>query len=127
MAEKITKQEAVRRALDQLGPEAKPTQMQGWIKDQFNIEMGRDHISTAKGDILRKAGKKRKSRGKRPPAQKSAARKAEAGKPAAPKPPRAPSVRGGHAIPLEDVLAVKDLVVRLGPGPLRTLIDAFAG
>src|SRR6516225_8308864 len=57
MAEKLTKQEAVRRALNHLGPEAKPTQIQGWIKDQFNIEMGRDHISTSKGDILRKAGK----------------------------------------------------------------------
>jgi hypothetical protein len=52
MAEKITKQEAVRRALGHFGPEAKPTQMQGWIKEQFNIEMTTNHISTAKGGIL---------------------------------------------------------------------------
>jgi hypothetical protein len=127
MAEKITKQEAVRRALNELGPEAKPTQMQGWIKEQFNIEMGKDHISTAKGDILRKAGKKRKSKGKRPATQKSAARKVEAAGSSAPKPISAPSAKGQNSIPLEDVLAVKDLVVRLGPGPLRTLIDAFTG
>jgi hypothetical protein len=35
---------------------------------------------------------------------------------------------GGRAggIPLEDILAVKDLVGRLGARPLHTLIDAFA-
>ena len=123
MAKKLTKQEAVRRALDHFGRDAKPTQMQGWIKEHFNIEMTTNHISTAKGGILHKAGN-RKSKGRKPVVQKSAARTVAA-KRAATKPPTAPSAKGGHSIPPEDVLTVKDLVVRLGPGPLRTLIDAF--
>jgi hypothetical protein len=47
MAEKITKQEAVRRALAHFGKDGKPAQMQGWIKQQFNLDMSTDHISTA--------------------------------------------------------------------------------
>jgi hypothetical protein len=119
MAEKITKQEAVRRALAHFGREAKPAQMKGWIKEEFRIDMSTDHISTAKGEILRKARE-----GKKPAAR-------EAGpKPSAPpqaKPTPAPATGGGSGrIPLEDILAVKDLVGRLGAGPLHALIDAFA-
>jgi hypothetical protein len=114
MAEKITKQEAVRRALAELGNDAKPAQMKGWIKERLGIDMTADHISTAKGDILRKAGvkSKRKKRG-RPAAKPEAA--AQAGP--APKP---------ASIRLDDLLYVKALVGRHGPGPLHTLIDAFA-
>src|SRR5579872_5675063 len=119
MAEKITKQEAVRRALAHFGKDGKPAEMQGWIKQQFNIEMTTDHISTAKGEILRKAT-----------AQKAAARKAAAPKPqvqpAAAFTAPAKSTANASGIPLADILAVKALVVRLGAGPLHTLIDAFA-
>ncbi len=119
MAEKITKQEAVRRALAHFGKDGKPAQMQGWIKQQFNIDMTTDHISTAKGEILRKAA-----------AQKTAARKAAAPKPqvqrAAASTAAAKPSGGQAAVPLADILAVKDLVRRLGAGPLHTLIDAFA-
>jgi hypothetical protein len=120
MAEQITKVEAVRRALGHFGKGGKPAQMQGWIKEQLGIDMGTDHISTAKGEILRKKGGK---------AKKSAATKA------APKPAVQPAAAstsaarsGGKAggIPLEDILAVKELVGRLGAKPLHTLIDAFA-
>jgi hypothetical protein len=121
MAEQITKKEAVRRALAHFGKDGKPAQMQGWIKEQFGIEMSTDHISTAKGQILRKKGGK---------AKKSAAKKS------APKPPVQPAAAstspakasGGRAsgIALEDILAVKELVGRLGARPLHTLIDAFS-
>jgi hypothetical protein len=127
MAEKLTKQEAVRRALNHFGPDAMPIQMQGWIKEQFNLAMTTNHISTSKGDILRKAGGKGKAKRGRPAAQKSAAQTVAEKPAASQKPPSAPSGKRGGSIPLEDVLTVKDLVVRLGPGPLRTLIDAFAG
>jgi hypothetical protein len=127
MAEKITKQEAVRRALAHFGREAKPAQMKGWIKEEFRIDMSTDHISTAKGEILRKAREGKKPAAKKPAPPKSAAR--EAGpKPTAPpqaKPTPAPAT-GGGGIPLEDILAVKNLVGRLGAGPLHALIDAFA-
>jgi hypothetical protein len=117
MAEKITKQEAVRRALAHFGNDAKPSQMQGWIKDELGIEMGADHISTAKGDILRKKGVKGKRAAKKRP---KAAKKAVA-QPAAATPGTRPA-----AIPLEDILYIKRLVGRVGPDSLHTLIDAFA-
>jgi hypothetical protein len=109
MAETISKQEAVRRALAHFGRDAKPAQMQGWIGQQFNIKMTTDHISTAKGEILRKAAAKKASAPK-PQVQRAAASATPA----------------KAAVPLADILAVKDLVRRLGADPLHTLIDAFA-
>jgi hypothetical protein len=108
----MTKQEAVRQALSELGNDAKPTQIKGFVKERFGIEMTTDHISTAKGDILRKAGGKGKSVAKKPAQVQSAA--------------TANSSGSKTGIPLEDILSVKDLVGRLGAEPLRTLIDAFA-
>jgi hypothetical protein len=84
MAETISKQEAVRRALAHFGNDAKPVEMQPWIKGEFGIEMSTDHISTAKGEILRKAGLGgRPKKGKAP--AKKAAPKAAAQKTAVPK------------------------------------------
>jgi hypothetical protein len=133
MAEKISKQEAVRRALAHFGNDAKPTQMQGWIKSEFGIDMGTDHISTAKGDILRKAGVKAKPAKKAakaaPKAQAAkAAPKAQAAK-AAPKvqkagPPPKPQPAGG--IPLDAIISVKALLGRIGRDQLHKLIDALA-
>ena len=127
MAEKISKQEAVRRALAHFGNDAKPMQMQGWIRSEFGIEMGTDHISTAKGDILRKAGVKKK------PASKKLGPKAQKAGPKAVPAPQAdarvrsvagPTKSGGIA--LDDILSVKALLVRVGPDQLHKLIDALA-
>jgi hypothetical protein len=136
MAEQITKLEAVRRALGALGRDARPAQMQPYIRDHFGIEMTAEHISTSKGDILskKKAGKKKAGKGgaaRRPAAQDAAARKAEVKEGAAQQVvvQRKPaSARGGEGagIPLDDILYVKELVGRFGPGQLHTLIDAFA-
>jgi hypothetical protein len=116
MAEQVTKQEAVRRALAHFGKGGKPAQMQGWIEQQFNLKMTTDHISTAKGEILRKKGRKAKKAAPKPQVQPAAASTSPA------------KSSGGKAggIPLEDILAVKELVGRLGARPLHTLIDAFS-
>jgi hypothetical protein len=116
----ISKQEAVRRALAELGTDAKPTAIRGFVKDRFGIEMGTDHISTAKGEILRKARAQGTPAQARPAVQPSAQQAVPASPPAPAK-----AAAGQAAIPLADILAVKGLVVRLGPGPLRALIDAF--
>jgi hypothetical protein len=105
----MTKQEAVRQALSERGNDAMPKQIQGFVQERFRIAMTTNHISTAKGDILRKGGGKGKSIAKKPQVQPSTA---------------APAKRAG--IPLEDMLAIKDLVGRLGAKPVWTLIDAFA-
>jgi hypothetical protein len=138
MAEKISKQEAVRRALAHFGNAATPAQMRPWIKDEFGLEMTDKHISTAKGEILRKAGVKGK-RPAKPAASKAATPRAapeatakKAGPKAAAKPQAAAALAGPKpaaakaAIPLDDILYIKALVGRFGSEPLHTLIDAFA-
>jgi hypothetical protein len=135
MAEKISKMEAVRRAMAELGNDATPTPLQAHVKDKYGLDMTKEHVSVYKRDILRKLGVKPKQpAAKKAARQKSAARKAGPKK-AAPKPavqPAAvstsPARSSGKAggIPLEDILAVKELVGRLGARPLHTLIDAFA-
>src|SRR5262245_55686521 len=103
----ISKMEAVRRALARLGRDAKPAQMQPWIKAEFGITMSTDHISSSKGDILRKqAGK-----GKTAPAKAAPA----AARPAAQPPAKAEAVgsRSG-GIHLEDIRAVQGLLGRVG-------------
>jgi hypothetical protein len=115
---KVTKLEAVRRTLAKMGNEAKPSKMQGYIKKRFGIEMTTDHISTYKGDISRKA------------ARLAAGENAAPGKPKVRKaaPAKAPTEKGNgtSAVMLEDVLKLRDLVERVGPDHLRTLIDVMS-
>jgi hypothetical protein len=127
MAEKISKQEAVRRALAHFGNDAKPAQMKPWIKAELGIEMSTDHISTAKGDILRKAGLKGRRSPKRAakaPARKSASKAVPPPAPPAHEGPKPAAAKAGD-IPLDDILYVKELVGRVGPEQLHRLIDAF--
>src|SRR5262245_58867457 len=119
MAEpKISKLEAVRRAMAELGNKAKRGDIQAFIKEKFGSEMSPDHISTSKGEILRKARQARK------PAAK-AARKEETARPqpqAAPAPP--PAVWGGFG--LEDLAAVKALLEKAGAERMRGLIELLS-
>lgn len=109
----ITKQEAVRRALTELGRDAKPSQIKGWVKDTFGIEMGTDHISTAKGQILREAGGKRKvAAATQPSAAQNSAEPRQQGR--------------ANAINLDDIAAVKGLVGRIGSDSLKKLVDVLA-
>src|SRR2546421_675302 len=116
----ITKIEAVRRALAELGKDAKPSAIQPFVKERFGIEMTPSHITVAKGKILAKA-----SKGK-PSAKKSAAQKQVAApKPAAPEThvlPAAPKPTTG-GVSLQDLGTLKELVGRVGADNLRTLID----
>jgi hypothetical protein len=135
---KITKLEAVRRALNTLGNDAKPIAIQEWVFNEFNIRMTTDHISTSKGDILRKAA------GKKPASRRSTSRKPRRVAPtqeAAPEPaappappaqvvvvtPPAPAVTNGlGTLRVEDVATAKALLQRLGADQLRALLDILA-
>ena len=112
----LTKMEAVRRAQAALGKKAKPLAIQKFVKDEFNIDISTTVISTYKKEIARKARKGAKAKAKPAPVAASAPRQT------------APALRqaGAAGIPLKDILAVRDLVNRLGAGALHTLIDAFA-
>jgi hypothetical protein len=109
----ITKQEAVRRALAELGRDAKPTVIKGWVKEKHGIEMGTDHISTAKGQILREGRGKRKAGAvTQPSAAQNSAEPRQQGK--------------GNGISLDDIEAVKGLVGRVRADNLKKLVDVLA-
>jgi hypothetical protein len=64
--EKLTnKAEAMRRALGKLGTQAKPAEIQEYIKTNFDVEMSTQMISTYKSIQIRKGGKVGK-RGRKP-------------------------------------------------------------
>jgi hypothetical protein len=112
----MTKKEAVRQPMDNLGPDAKPTQLRGYVKDYFGIDMTLGHVSVTKREIRNEAaGKKTRSAGtvraKKTPAQRSAARQVE---PAAVAPVRPSATPPGACIGLDDIEAVKGLVERRG-------------
>jgi hypothetical protein len=123
---KLTKMDAVKQAQAKLGKDAKPLAIQKYVKDELGIDISTAVVSAYKKEIAKKAkkgqaGAKPKGRAKAAPVASAAARET------APKPPAAtkPAAESG-GVPLKDILAVKELVERLGAGPLHTLIDAFA-
>jgi hypothetical protein len=148
----ISKMEAVRKAIAKLGRGAGRAQIRDYVKSHFGVEITADHVSTCRADVLRQLASKAKSAGaKAPPAKPtpatSATPKAPAVRtvpakaaPAAARTKPAPAVaaapshgaKNGSAkaavgISLGDILAVKELVARVGSSPLKTLIDAFTG
>jgi hypothetical protein len=112
----ITKMEAVRRALSELGKKAMPIQIQAWVKEKYGIAMSADHVSVCKGTILRKARGKRKAAAVTQP---SAAQNSEPPEQARPAP-------YGNAISLDDIATVKSLVGRVGADSLKKLVDVLA-
>jgi hypothetical protein len=120
----ITRIEAVRRAVTALGKDAPRTEIQTYVKDHYGIDMTVDRISTVKAEVIRKARQKKKKHAR-------AARATAVSKPAGhaetkPAPAAAPP-RGNtkSTVLLADVLKLRDLLERIGPDHLRTLIDVM--
>ena len=116
-AEGMSKMDAVRRALKELGKDAKPLQLQPYIKETLGIDMSVDHVSTYKSLILRRAKKGKKkaavaanasANGSNAPAAKSV--------PAAK--PRASSIS-------EQVAMLKAASAALGKEEAKRIIDLF--
>jgi hypothetical protein len=103
---KISKMEAVRRARSELGPDAKPKEIQEYVKKNFKIDMTTDHISTYKGDIQRKA----REAGGQSPVKARPGRKPKA----AATPAVAGNVNGSGVWSSEDIVTVRALLKRLG-------------
>jgi hypothetical protein len=116
----LTKMEGVRRAQAALGKGAKPLAIQKYVKDELGLDVSTAVISTYKREIARKAKKGAKPKAQPAPEATAAARQTTTDR------PEAPRQAGAAGIPLHDILAVKELVGRLGAGPLHTLIDVFA-
>ena len=119
----LSKMEGVRRAVAELGKDAKPLRIQGFVKERFGIVMNTNTISTYKADIARK-----KAKAKAAP-NAAAATNGQAEK-HAPRPVTSAAVHRTNGkdagIGLKDILAVKDLVTRVGSNNLRTLIDVLS-
>ena len=104
--EKLTnKAEAIRRALAKLGNKAMPTEIQGFIKTNFGVEMTTKVISVYKSKLAKKKGKP----GRKP---KEAGAVSEA----------APQRVIHESISFKDFRTVKEIRNRLGPARMRELI-----
>jgi hypothetical protein len=142
----ISKMEAVRRAMADLGLDAARTDIQSFLTKRFGIEMNLDMISTYKADVARKLANAKKASpasaenkpAPKPPATSTStpiAKKPVTSAPPAmhdlaPKPvakPAAVTISNGvaHGIELDDIRAVKELVGRVGSDSLKTLIDVL--
>jgi len=111
---KVNKMEAVRRALGELGPDAKPKEIQVYVKREFGVKMSTDHISTYKGDIQRKAREAAGVTGK-PGRRKAAATAAVV---------RSAGNNGASVWTSEDIMAARALLQRLGGAEqVHALID----
>jgi hypothetical protein len=118
----ISKMEAVRQAMAKLGWEAGRAQILQYVKATLGIDMNIDHISTCRAEILRRRKLKKKD----------AKVTAKPALPAVSKPASVPAPKIGGSkleagIKMQDILAVKGLVERVGASHLKTLIDAFPG
>lgn len=120
----LTKVEAVRRALAELGKNAMPLQIQSFLKERLGVEMTVNHISNCKSEILRKSHKKKKGKGKTATPTATTAAATEVQPASQPRTAVKPAA-GALNVP-EIVITVKDLVSRLGADGLHSLIDALA-
>jgi hypothetical protein len=102
--------EMVRTALQELGPDAKPTAIQEFIKAKYEKEISKIIISNYKSTMNKKQGGGGKKRG-RPPGSGG-------GKPAL--------TVGGKGIHIDDLTTVRGLVGRLGANQVRQLVDVLA-
>jgi hypothetical protein len=103
---KISKTEAVRRALDTLGREAANTDIQKFIRDRYKIQMKPTHISSCKSTLLKALREQGDSVADGPP--RSAGR-----------PPGRPS----DNLSLGELRSIKELVDRVGVKKFREVLD----
>jgi hypothetical protein len=102
---KISKMEAVRRALAQLGSEAKPQEIQSFLKTNFRIDMGPNLISNYKSTLSRKA------------AGQSAIIKKPAG---------VATLASSGGFSLEEIESVKEMVEKIGAERVQQLAEVLA-
>ncbi len=102
----ISKMEGVRRTLDALGMEAKPTEIQKYLKKQFKIAMSPNMISNYKSTIKTAASKSKVVHTPAAPAAK----------------PQAPSIN----YTLEELTAVKQVADRIGADKVQQLAKVLA-
>jgi hypothetical protein len=105
----VSKTEAVKRALDRLGPDAKPLDIQEHIKKRFGLVLPTSLISNYKFTLAKREG-----------GQSRLIPRAKAETPE-------PAATGGSAaeITLEDIRAVKALADKIGAEKVRALAQVL--
>jgi hypothetical protein len=101
--------EAIRRSLAKLGKRAMPTEIQGFIKTNFGVEMTTPLISVYKHKLVKKKGK---------PARKP--KVVGATDEPTPKPAR------HEAVSFKDMRTMREISNRLGPARMRELVALMA-
>lgn len=106
----VNKMQLVRDAMAALGPKCKPLEIQQHVKENGKIDMSTTMISSYKSLIKSAAKKEARKRGR------------PAGKPVA-----IPATDGnGNDGVVDDVIAVRSLISRMGAKQLSKLVDALA-
>jgi hypothetical protein len=113
----LKKMEAVRRALAELGKDAKPIDLQSHIRDKYGIEMGAKHISVCKGKI-RMAARKRAAR--KPAAKQTATATADERPVSNGRRPATAQPAIGLA---QQVARLKQVVQTIGKDEAKSIID----
>ena len=111
---RTNKMEAVRRAMDSLGYDGSPLEIQKFVKENFEVDMSANMISSYKSTLRNKAGlgSERKKRGR--PKKTDGVPMVEA----------KPHVVTFHdAVPWKDLRSIKDIAARIGKKSLRELVE----
>lgn len=111
--QEITKMDAVKAALQQLGKNARPLDIKGFVKQKFDMDLDMDLIHNYKHILTKKKGKRRVASkpGGESQVQAQAARKTQG--------------RNEDKISLRDIELVRELKNRLGEDNLHSLIKVL--
>jgi hypothetical protein len=105
------KMEAVRQAMQNMGMDAPPLEIQKFVMDKFGQDMNLNMISSYKSSVRQKAGIKGRRRRRGRPT------KAEA------TPSAVPGFNFHEGVPWKDLRAIKELAARIGKKGLRELVE----
>jgi hypothetical protein len=114
---RTNKMEAVRQAMGAQGMEASPLEIQKFIKENFDVDMSANMISSYKSTLRGKAGLvgRRKKRG-RPKKTEGAETTVAAASPHH-------AMASHDAVPWRDIRTIKDIAGRIGKKGLRELVE----
>ena len=109
----ISKMEAMRRTLAQLGQDAKPLEIQAYVESEFGIDMNTNVISAYKSML----------KAKKPAAKAAKAATAPAANGA--KAAHAPASKPAGGISMDDIRAIKEMADRIGANKVKELADVL--
>jgi hypothetical protein len=125
-ATQVSKMDAIRRAVRELGPAATGDKIQAFAKERFGLDLSRKYITDSRSKIRTRA-KRKKSKPAAP--RPAAAREATVRTQVLPAParPAAKPDKGQGTVLIADLVSLQSLVQRVGSARLRALLDVLGG